>query len=78
MKSLVGLTLDLNQLSGTVPTQLGDIGAQLMVISASFSLFTGTLPQGVCKANSCNFQYDNTLGCPSKKDCGKCMLPSCM
>jgi hypothetical protein len=74
---LVGLTLDLNHLTGTVPKEFGDIGAQFMVISAAFNDFTGTLPSGVCKANACNFQYNEHLGCPSQSACSKCALPLC-
>lgn len=73
---LVGLTLDLNKLTGTVPAGFGDLGAQLMVISAAFNDFTGVLPSGICKANACNFQYNEHLGCPSTS-CTKCMIPSC-
>jgi hypothetical protein len=73
---LVGLTLDLNKLTGAVPTSLGDIGSQLMVISAAFNDFTGVLPEGICKANACNFQYNMHLGCPSSS-CNKCALPLC-
>ncbi len=73
---LVGLTLDLNKLTGTVASGYGDIGSQFMVISAAFNDFTGTLPSGLCSANTCNFQYNAHLGCPSQS-CTKCMIPSC-
>lgn len=73
--ALTGLTLDLNYLIGTVPKSLGDIGSHLMVISAAFNSFTGTLPSGICNANACNFQYNMELGCPSQS-C-KCGLPLC-
>uniref|UniRef100_A0A6B2LJS4 Uncharacterized protein n=1 Tax=Arcella intermedia TaxID=1963864 RepID=A0A6B2LJS4_9EUKA len=73
---LTGLTLDLNHLTGTIPSQFGDIGAQFIVISAAFNDFTGTLPSGLCRANSCNFQYNVHLGCPSQS-CTRCALPLC-
>ena len=72
---LQGLTLDLNKLSGTVSSAFGDIGSQLTVISASFNDFTGTLPSGLCKAISCNFQYNSHLGCPY--DGCRCAIPLC-
>lgn len=73
---LQGFTLDLNHLTGTIPKQFGDIGSQFIVISAAFNDFTGTLPSGLCQANSCNFQYNEHLGCPSQS-CTKCALPLC-
>ena len=74
---LQAFTLDINRLTGTVPAEFGDYGSQMMVISAAFNDFTGTLPIGVCSANACNFQYNAHLGCPSDNACKKCALPSC-
>lgn len=73
---LIGLTLDLNKLTGSIPSEFGKIGSQFMVISASFNDFSGIFPSGLCQANSCNFQYNPHLSCPSQS-CTKCMIPAC-
>ena len=76
-KKLYALTLDNNELTGTVPAQFGQLGSQLMLISAAFNSFVGTLPEGVCHANACNFLYNAHLGCPNQSACKKCGLPLC-
>lgn len=71
------LTLENNQLSGALPSELGQL-SRLVVLSISGNVLTGVLPTEICAVPSLvTLQVEMQQWAEAPFDCGECRKDSC-